>query len=243
MRVGVLLCDDVTLELQVDHLNYPNMFESILLKADPSLSLTFYRVMDGQYPSDINECDGYIISGSRFSVYDDLPWIRRFEAFVLMLYTLKKPTVGICFGHQMMAQALGGEVERSTKGWGVGIATSEFLKDDIAQSAPWVDPNLDDFSLVVSHQDQVSILPPDSKPLAGNSFCPLSMFTVGGNFLAIQGHPEFSRDYSHDLMEFRRDRIPQDVISAGQASLSRQADSERVTGWILAFLRHHAAKS
>ncbi|PML81197.1 glutamine amidotransferase-related protein [Enterovibrio norvegicus] len=243
MRIGVLLCDDVTPELQVDHLNYPNMFESILLNADPSLALTFYRVMEGQYPTDIDECDGYIISGSRFSVYDDLPWIKRFEAFVLTLYTLKKPTVGICFGHQMMAQALGGEVERSTNGWGVGIATSAFLKDDITQAESWIDPNVHDFSLVVSHQDQVSILPPGSKPLAGNAFCPISMYTVGGNFLAIQGHPEFSRDYSHDLMEFRRDRIPKDVISAGQTSLSRHADSERVTAWMLAFLRHSAAKS
>ncbi|MGF1766306.1 GMP synthase [Enterovibrio makurazakiensis] len=232
MQVGILLCDDVKTELQATHQNYSNMFAAILYREDPELSLHFYRVIDGEYPQQIDECDGYIISGSRYSVYDDLPWINRFEAFVRTLYAEGKPTVGICFGHQMMARALGGEVRRSERGWGVGIATSE-----IKANADWLDPETRKFSLVVSHQDQVSRLPKHGKNLAGSEFCPIGMFTVDNHFLAIQGHPEFSRAYSFDLMETRRDRIPEAVIDKGQASLTHTPDSGNVTKWLLNFLR------
>ncbi|WP_394210259.1 GMP synthase [Enterovibrio calviensis] len=237
MQVGILLCDDVKAELQPVHNNYPDMFAAILLRADPSLSLQFYRVIDGNYPKNIDDCDGYIISGSRYSVYDDLPWIKTFEAFVRTLFTQGKPTVGICFGHQMMARALGGEVARSERGWGVGIATSQLnTKQD------WIDSDGNDFSLVVSHQDQVVTLPDKGKNLAGSEFCPIGMFTVDNHFLAIQGHPEFSRAYSFDLMEARRDRIPEAVIDNGQASLTQTSDSDNVTRWLLNFL-HQAAKN
>ncbi|WP_325892549.1 glutamine amidotransferase-related protein [Grimontia sp. NTOU-MAR1] len=236
MRIGLLLCDDVKPELQNTHRNYPGMFERTLKKVDPSLSLHCYRVIDGEYPTSIDECDGYVISGSRYSVYDDLLWIKKFEDFVRILYEQQKPTVGICFGHQMMAQALGGKVERSGKGWGVGIATST-LSTEEKVTPPWLKSPKTDFSLVVSHQDQVSLLPPDSATLASSDFCPIGMFTVGNHFLAIQGHPEFSRAYSFDLMESRRDRIPEDVISRGQASLQQSPDAELVTHWLLDFLK------
>ncbi|USH03866.1 gamma-glutamyl-gamma-aminobutyrate hydrolase family protein [Grimontia kaedaensis] len=242
MRIGLLLCDDVKPDLQTAHRNYPDMFDTTLRKVDPSLSLRCYRVMDGEYPEDIDECDGYVISGSRYSVYDDLPWIKQFESFVKTLYEKGKPTVGICFGHQMMAQALGGKVERSEKGWGVGIATSHLSTEEKAKQ-PWLQKLKPDFSLVVSHQDQVSQLPPDSTTLASSDFCPVGMFTVGNHFLAIQGHPEFSRAYSFDLMEARRDRIPEDVISKGQASLQQMPDAELVTRWLLAFLKQPSASS
>ncbi|KKD57958.1 glutamine amidotransferase [Grimontia sp. AD028] len=236
MRIGLLLCDDVKPELQSTHRNYPDMFEMTLKKVDPSLSLHCYRVIDDEYPASIDECDGYVISGSRYSVYDDLPWIKRFEGFVRTLFEKGKPTVGICFGHQMMAQALGGKVERSEKGWGVGIATSNLSAEEKV-SQPWLKSLKPDFSLVVSHQDQVSQLPPDSTTLASSEFCPIGMFTVGSHFLAIQGHPEFSRAYSFDLMESRRDRIPGEVISRGQASLRQTPDAELVTQWLLDFLK------
>lgn len=184
MQIGLLQCDDVRPELQVTHRNYDQMFNALLNKVNPGIQLRFYRVIDGEYPADPDECDGYIISGSRYSVYEDLPWIKRFEAFVQHLYQQGKPTVGICFGHQMMAQALGGKTERASNGWGVGIATSE------VKSVPrWLTPKLDNYSLVVSHQDQVTQLPPGAETLAGSAFCPIGMFTVGEHFLGIQGHP------------------------------------------------------
>ncbi|MBV7299439.1 glutamine amidotransferase-related protein [Enterovibrio paralichthyis] len=232
MIIGLLICDDVKPELQASHRNYTDMFQSLLTQADPKVRLRFYRVIDGEYPENIDDCDGYVISGSRYSVYDDLPWIKQFETFVKTLYAVGKPTVGICFGHQMMAQALGGKVERSANGWGVGIATSK-----ITEHPAWISPQQNAFSLVVSHQDQVSELPPEGKSLATSDFCPIGMFTVGQHFLGIQGHPEFSRAYSFDLMESRRDRIPPEVISAGQASLSETPDSEEVTRWLLHFIR------
>ncbi|ODA31849.1 GMP synthase [Veronia pacifica] len=242
MRIGLLLCDDVAPELQPLHHNYPDMFRDILIRNDPDTELVTYRVMDGEYPSDIDDCDAYLISGSKYSVYDELDWIRTFEDFVRQLYTEKKTTVGVCFGHQMIAKALGGTVKKSERGWGVGVVTVDkqaLLPDWIAVTEE-ADGNA--YSLIVSHQDQVVKIPEEAQLLYGNDFCPIAMFEVGQTFLAVQGHPEFSPAYSEALMDKRKDSIPATVIEAGKQSLSLPIDSDVVTKWLLAFLKQSSQK-
>ncbi|RXJ74099.1 GMP synthase [Veronia nyctiphanis] len=242
MRIGLLLCDDVAPELQVTHQNYPEMFSALLTRLEPSVELVTYRVMEGQYPSTIDDCDAYIISGSKFGVNDDIDWIHTFETFVWQLFAANKPAAGICFGHQMMAKALGGEVVKSEKGWGVGVIQVERKS---SHPFDWLNDGTspDTYSLVVSHQDQVIEVPENAVVLFGNDFCPVAMFHVADTFLAVQGHPEFSPAYSAALMERRKDSIPADVIQAGKVSLTNNIDSDAVTKWILAFLKkaqgHH----
>ncbi|MGF1757210.1 gamma-glutamyl-gamma-aminobutyrate hydrolase family protein [Photobacterium sagamiensis] len=261
MKLGVLLCDDVRPELQIRHHNYPEMFAAILLKADPELELFYYRVMAGHYPDTIDECDGYISTGSKYSVYDNDEWIKNFERFVRKLFQHNKPFVGVCFGHQMIAQALSGSVMKSPNGWGIGINTWQLLAheswmvrssintDDSINKKPSIVPhsslspyvsktnNLERFSLAVSHQDQVVSLPANTTVLAGSAFCPNAMIKVGDHFLGIQGHPEFTREYSHDLMEIRQGDIPANAIEVGMASLEQPLDSDEVTRWMLNFIK------
>jgi len=232
MKLGILQCDDVRSSLQPDFGNYASMFEMLFQQVDEALELRFYLAIDGQLPQHIDECDAYVCSGSKWGANDGDPWIHQLEDFIRTLYAEGKGLVGICFGHQLIAKALGGEVETSPLGWGVGIAHANVLAEQ-----SWMQPQQGNIALVVCHQDQVCKLPLGTQVLMSNDFCPYSMFQVDSHFLGLQGHPEFSRLYSAVLMEQRRDIIPADTINSAMASLNYQVDDKLITKWILAFLR------
>ena len=235
MKIGLLQCDSVIDSLQGKHGNYPAMFEELFNRLDDAIELTVFNVIEGEYPADIHAFDGYVTTGSRFGAEDKEPWIADLIHFVQELYQAKIKLVGICFGHQIIAKALGGQVVKSDKGWGVGVSVNEVVNDPSQQA--WMQPAKTEMKLIVSHQDQVVQLPEDSQVLAASEFCPAYMYRVGECFLCVQGHPEFSKSYSNDLMESRRDRIPHDVIEAGQASLEQDIDDELMTQWMINFLK------
>ncbi|AJR06268.1 GMP synthase [Photobacterium gaetbulicola] len=237
MKLGVLLCDDVRPELQPKHGNYPAMFSNLFAAVDPSIALQFYRVIDGQYPQSLSECDGYLTSGSRYSVYEQNRWINVFQGFVHQLYFQHKPLVGICFGHQMMAQALAGEVIQSDRGWGIG-ATQVSLDVPLIQQPPWLTEQPSKITLLVSHQDQVIRPPENSTILAGSDFCPNSMMLVGEHFLGIQGHPEFTPEYLFDLIKFRKSTYPALTYQNAVDSLEQPTDHLQMTQWIIQFFRY-----
>lgn len=230
MKLGVLLCDDVRPELQKRHGNYPDMFATLFGRVDPAVDLHFYRVIDGQYPAALDECDAYISSGSKFSVNDEVRWISTFEAFIHQLYQQTIPFVGICFGHQMIARALGGEVCRSDNGWGIGVAHARFNPEEKHRHG-WLTDAKDSYSLIVSHQDQIIAAPENTRVLAGSEFCPFAMIRVGNHFLGIQGHPEFTAEYAHDLINARRGCFPETTADKAQTSLQQPTDALQVTRW------------
>ena len=167
MRIGILQCDDVADELRPDFGNYPAMFESKLREACAEFQFTTYPVMLGRLPQSVEECDGYLVTGSRHGVNDELEWIGRLEKFVRLLAGTRQKYVGICFGHQVLATALGGEVAVAEQGWGVGITTNRI---DVEKA--WMRPPQSSLKLVVSHRDQVCRLPQGMEVLASSSFCP-----------------------------------------------------------------------
>jgi len=232
MKLGILQCDHVQDTLQSDFGDYPAMFTQLLQDYDDEIDVQFYAVIDGQFPQHIDECDVYMSSGSKWGANDDQAWIHQLEDFIRALYSAGKGFVGICFGHQLIAKALGGEVEKSPLGWGVGVAHYSLVTEKA-----WMQPQQDNVALVVSHQDQVCQLPAGSTVLMGNDFCPYSMFQVDSHFLGLQGHPEFSAQYSAALMDVRRDRIPAETIATGMQSLDYQTDDKLTTQWIMRFLK------
>ncbi|WP_434355845.1 GMP synthase [Parasalinivibrio latis] len=232
MRIGILICDDVNPLLREVHSSYEVMFTEHFNRVDPECELKFYRVIDGELPQQLDECEGYITSGSKYGVNDDYPWIQALEQFVRRLKSEAVPYVGICFGHQMLAKALGGEVTLAPVGWGVGVHYAH-----IFNNKPWMQPAKGEIKLLVSHKDQISSLPEHAQVLAGSNFCPTAMMQIGETMLGIQGHPEFCKQYSQDLMNVRRDIIPPDVIEMGMRSLNEDIDGNLVTGWILSFIR------
>ena len=164
--IGILQCGEVPDTLREQFADYNQMIGQSLTATDPSIRCKTFRIFDGEIP-DPQECDAWITTGSRYSVNDDNEWTRRFEDFVAKVYELKIPFVGICYGMQMMAKALGGEVEFAKKGWGVGVATTQINAGMSVKHASWMPNAPDELNLVVSHQEQVTKLPQGAQRIAG----------------------------------------------------------------------------
>jgi GMP synthase-like glutamine amidotransferase len=202
---------------------YPAMFEQLLRGRFAS-----YDVAAGEWPAEVGAHDAYLITGSPAGVYEDEPWIGRLLTF-LQLAKGRAKLVGICFGHQAMAQAFGGHVEKSTKGWGVGLHTYPIVRHE-----PWMD-DASTVSVPASHQDQVVLKPPGAEVIASSLFTPYAGLSWRDQpAISFQFHPEFEPAYAQALIEQRYDRTP-DPDSA-IASLDQPNDNQRVGEWIRRFL-------
>lgn len=232
MKIGLLKCDTVKAELQHIAGDCSDFFIDLFSRYAPDVSLHVYDVQNGRYPNSLDECDGYMTTGSASSVYDDEPWIVRLREFVRELYESDMKFVGVCFGHQMIAEALDGKCEKAEFGWGIGIKRVRIIS-----KKPWMKPGLDEYSLIVSHLDQVCALPEGSEVLGRSDYCPNAMFTVGDHFLGIQGHPEFIATYSDALFSSRTERIGTAIVKEARQSLKEKTHAEIITRWIENFFR------
>ena len=233
MRICLLKCGSIYDNLKDKFVDYDQMFIDVFRKYAPAISFDIYEVYNKIYPENPAQYDGFLSSGSLSSVYDPEPWISQYQAFVARLHKEEKKHVGICFGHQMIAQALGGRVEKAGQGWGMGIKET-MLK----QNLPWMNNSTKNpIHLIVSHQDQVVQLPENAEVLAGNMHCPVSMFVVGDHTLGIQAHPEFSREYSRASIERRRNIVEAQIITEALDSLSLETDENLVIHWIENFFK------
>jgi len=203
--------------------DYPAMFRALLgMEADS------FDVAAGAYPANVEDYGAYLVTGSPAGVYEDLPWIPPLMAFIRAARG-KAKLVGICFGHQAMAQALGGQVEKSAKGWGVGLTTYPILRHP-----PWMD-QVSLVSVPASHQDQVVVQPPGTEVIAASTFTPFAgLAWTDGSAISFQFHPEFSPEYAKALIAHRYDRAPDP--DAALASLDAPNDNRRVGDWIRRFL-------
>ncbi len=233
MKIGILKADSVLPQFQPEFGDYPLMFTDLLSQASPGLSFHTYDVEHFEYPDAIDDCDGYVITGSKKSVYDDEPWIHRLAAYVRELHAARKKTVGICFGHQMVAHALDGVAGPADAGWGVGVHQSQIVGEE-----PWMDPPMRQFSLVVSHKDQVTRLPRGATLLAGSEFCPHAAYRLGNHILTFQGHPEFCKPYSKALMDYREEILGPEKYERGVASLASGVDRDIIARWIINFIAY-----
>ena len=203
--------------------HYPAMFERLL-----GVDATTYEVRAGELPPDVGDHSAYLITGSSAGVYEDLPWIAPLMTFLRAAKGRAK-LVGICFGHQLMAQAFGGHVEKSAKGWGVGLHSYPIVRHE-----PWMD-GAPLVAAPASHQDQVVQPPPDAELIASSVFTPYAGFAWrDGKAMSFQFHPEMSPEFAAALYESRRDRIPE--VDAAIASLDAPNDSDRIGRWITRFL-------
>ncbi len=232
MIIGILQTGSVKPAFSTLFGEYSTMLQSLLGGIDSRLKFKVYDVQNNCYPDDIHECDAYITTGSRASVYDPAPWIGVLQAFIVALDQQQKKLVAVCFGHQLVAQAFGGKTEKSHKGWGVGVHACQVQKHK-----HWMKPAMQDYKLIVNHQDQVTKLPDNAELLAGSEFCPIGMFQRGDNILAIQGHPEFSKAYAEALMRYRLSLLGETVFNQGVRSLQSATDEAGIAKWMLEFMR------
>ena len=232
MKIGILQCDSTRAQFRAEHSDYPEMFMSLFKSVDPEMDFKKYDVQLEQYPESPEECEVYLITGSRYSVYDEEPWIQKLEKYVLELHERKFPMLGICFGHQMIARALGGKTEAAEQGWGVGVQNYRTVS-----SHAWIEPALEQFSLLASHMDQVTKLPEGAELIAESDFCPYAAYRIADHVLTFQAHPEFQKSYSKALLNHRKKILGPKVFEAGIKSLEGKIQPNQITHWMLNFLR------
>jgi GMP synthase-like glutamine amidotransferase len=213
----------------VDHFGrYDAMFERLL---GGGFTTQTFDVQAGALPEDPAAFTGMIITGSSAGAYDDLPWIAPLTDFLRSARGRTK-LAGICFGHQIMAQAFGGQVIKSPKGWGLGL--HEYA---VQARTPWMDATTA-IRVPASHQDQVVALPPDARVLAGSDFAPYGMLDYAdGTAMSLQLHPEFTPEFAAALVDRRLESgLPAAEAEAAHASLAAPNDTARVGRWIRRFL-------
>lgn len=231
MRIGLLECDHVADHLRHIAGDYRDMFALWLGPSVAPANLASYDVCNGERPASPDACDAYVCTGSRQSVNDDLDWIHWLRGFIGQLHEDGTPFVGICFGHQLLAAALGGQAVRAPDGWGVGVH-----RIDVVRQEAWMRPPRATCRLLFTHQDQVERLPAGSVVLGRSGHCSLAMFQVGATMLGIQAHPELAPAYVEALMLERAERIGAERIRTATASLQEATDEETMAAWVLEFL-------
>lgn len=226
MKIGILVTGHVPDELSTRHGTYPDMFARLL--AGHGFGFEAWPVVDGVFPPDVHACDGWLITGSRHGAYEPHGWIPPLEDFIRKAYEEGVPIAGICFGHQIMAQALGGKVEKYSGGWGVGRTRYRTVDGD-------------EVELHAMHQDQVTVAPPEARVIASSPFCRNAGFAYQRNAISFQPHPEFNAEFMRDLISARSGSLlPADQADNAIDSLGDEGDSARIAERIAAFFKHSA---
>jgi len=241
MKIGILEAGLLRDELTGRFDPYPVMFERFLGKAGRDLEFAAFSVVRGQMPASIYDCDGWLISGSRYGVYDQLEWMFPLQDFIRELAQARVPLIGVCFGHQIIAEALGGKVVKSDKGWGVGVQ-----RYSVDQAPSWMREQASSIGLYAYHQDQVVTCPESATVFSSSEFCPFAGLSYGESIISVQAHPEFEEAYARALLElFGGSMIPGEVAQAALAEMDAgaKADTQLLADWFAEFFLSREAVS
>ncbi|WP_017938349.1 amidotransferase [Zestomonas thermotolerans] len=238
LRICILETDILRPELIDQYQGYGKMFEQLFRNQPIPAEFVTYNVVQGQYPADDEHFDAYLVTGSKADSFGSDPWIQTLKQFLLERYRRGDKLLGICFGHQLLALLLGGKAERAAQGWGVG--THQYR---VADQPEWMTPSVDDLTLLISHQDQVTALPENARLIATSDFCPNAAYAIGDQVLCFQGHPEFVHDYSRALLDLRQEQLGADTYQKAIKSLERDHDGYVVAEWMMRFVANGKQKA
>lgn len=228
MTIHILLCDTFPGLLPPYIPSYTSMFTKLFDSIQPEIQYRVYRTMDGELPG-LNTPSGlYLITGCNLSAYDRIDWIQRLLKWIKQANECQAKLTGICFGHQCIAQALGGKVERAPQGWGTGLRESQVIDSTALLYFP--DQTM---HLLYNHHDQVVNLPKNATLVATSTFCPIESFRIGHHILTFQGHPEYIPEYSRHLLENVAANEPLEVRQAALNSLTKQPHQGRIVAQML----------
>lgn len=223
---------------------YPVMFEDLLSGDEKLWDFKAFSVLDGDFPEAPDQCDAWMVTGSRFGVYEDHAWIPPLKTFIAQAFEQAIPIVGICFGHQIVNEALGGTVVKSEKGWGVGRHTytlNHSAGHPVVQAPQGRDAR---FVIQAYHQDQIIALPEGAETLASSPFCDHAVVAYGDRALSFQGHPEFSGAFVDALLKIRRGKpLPEDLADQAMEDVHGPLDTGFVAHWINHFFKQTVTRS
>lgn len=222
MKIGILQTGLVPEDLVSAFGEYPQVFQDLL--AEHGFDFDSYSVVRGEFPSGPEAADGWLITGSRHGVYEDHAWIPPLEELIRGAVAADRPVVGVCFGHQIIAQALGGHVEKFKGGWAIGPQDYELNGETVTVNA-W-------------HQDQVITPPEGAETVGSNAFCQHAALLYPGKAYSVQPHPEFSDAYTQALIDTRGPGlVPQDILDGAAKRLGAPLSQAKLAAQFALFFR------
>lgn len=224
MKIGILRTGQALPSIKKDHGEMDDLF--IKLLTDDAFTFERFAVLENEFPNSVKDCDAWLITGSASATYENLSWIAPLEDFIRGARDAQVPMVGVCFGHQIMAQAFGGKVEKYYDGWALGPQEYNFY----GISTP--------VTINAWHQDQVTILPDNAKTVGRSPFCEHAAISYGKTGFSIQAHPEFNNDLIKDLIELRLSTVPADRVEGARSKLADKTPSSSVVVQIKSFLKY-----
>lgn len=240
MKIGILATGITPDELLHQYGSYADMFVQLFDKAQRQFEYELFDVRYGIFPESAEQCEGWIITGSKFNVDENRDWMQRLKKLILDIDTTGKPMLGICFGHQIIAEAFGGKVESFSGGWGVGLHSYNLIGE-----SNFIADQPEAFTISAMHRYQVTEKPENAVVFAESDFCEFAGLVYGDNILTFQAHPEFNLQYEDALVDLRKGAvIPDDTADAGLASLRQEGaatDSLVVAQWMADFLQRKGA--
>jgi GMP synthase-like glutamine amidotransferase len=231
IRLGILECGEVRTEIREQFGTSVDWFKLYLSQTQPgTFDVVSYKAYLGEMPVNPEDCDAWLLTGSVHSVLDRAAWMTSLKTFVREASKTQK-IIGVCFGHQLIAEAFGGKVEKAQTGWQVGLQ-----RYSVQAKPDWMMPDPDAIALVASHQDQVIIPPDGAIVVAGNESCPFGMMQIGPNILTIQLHPEMTKECSKALTELRVNVLGSELVAEAYRSLEEERQAQVFADWIKNFL-------
>ncbi len=231
MKINVILCDIFEDLMPFEDISYNSMIEDAFKSVNKNIKLEFFEAFARDLPEIIEEDDIFLIPGSRYEAYGDAPWLVELRHFIQDLHEQKAKMIGICFGHQVIAEALGGRVEKAVAGFGLGIREADLINPQHAMRF-----KNGKLSILNYHEDQVVIIPPEAELLAGSSFCPVEAYTVGKHIICTQGHPEYDTNYMKYLLKNHAKNVSEINKMKALKTLSKPSNSREIISYILDFL-------
>ena len=236
MRIAILVCSVDSSDFSHQYPNDGEKFVTLLGPLRPEWSFHPVAANEGVLPERADEYDGYIVTGSPKSNRAAAAWVKRLHAFIMALDEARRPTVGICFGHQAIAEALGGRLQENP-----GESEAERFHAGVARlhlcaALPWMDPPADTLDLYTAHGEQVTNLPPTARLVGWNHRCPVAAFTVGEHMLGCEFHPELYRDFIRAMIVSRADDLDEAFVEARLAEIEGETQGPLFGRWIVNFL-------
>ncbi len=235
MHIGILVTNTDESSFAQQHPKDGDKFRALLSPLRPNWEFSVFSVKDGIFPEDISAIDGLIVTGSPASVNDSAPWIERLMDLIIDAHAKTVPMYGACFGHQAIAKALGGVVDKNPDDWVFGTVDTQL-------SLPW-DKNTFSVSLYAAHTEQVSTLPPTAKPTGDTPGCPFASFAIGNHIWTTQYHPEMTHEFMRELVEEYASELSTSVLDQARESLNTKADREVLALAIVRFFEHSKAQA